>query len=138
MKDCIFCNLELEPTQKVILSNEYCMFLQLEQAQEKGIQLEGAGLIIPKKHRETAFDLTIEEWNATYTLLHDVKKFLDEMYQPQGYNLGWNCGEIGGQHIFHSHFHVLPRYEDEPLAGKGIRYMFKSADNKRINYVIKR
>lgn len=138
MKDCIFCNLELEPTQKVILSNEYCMFLQLEQAQEKGIQLEGAGLIVPKKHRETAFDLTIEEWNATYTLLHDVKKFLDEMYQPQGYNLGWNCGEIGGQHIFHSHFHVLPRYEDEPLAGKGIRHMFKSADNKRINYVIKR
>ncbi|WP_427136981.1 HIT family protein [Psychrobacillus psychrodurans] len=138
MKDCIFCNLELEPTQKVILSNEYCMFLQLEQAQEKGIQLEGAGLIVPKKHRETAFDLTIEEWNATYTLLHDVKKFLDEMYQPQGYNLGWNCGEIGGQHIFHSHFHVLPRYEDEPLAGKGIRHMFKRADNNRINYVIKR
>lgn len=134
MKDCIFCNLELEPTQKVILSNEYCMFLQLEQAQEKGIQLEGAGLIVPKKHRETAFDLTIEEWNATYTLLQEVKKFLDEMYQPQGYNLGWNCGEIGGQHIFHSHFHVLPRYEDEPLAGKGIRHMFKSADNKRINY----
>ena len=134
MKDCIFCNLELEPTQKVILSNEYCMFLQLEQAQEKGIQLEGAGLIVPKKHRETAFDLTIEEWNATYSLLKDVKNYLDERYHPQGYNLGWNCGEIGGQHIFHSHFHVLPRYEDEPLAGKGIRYMFKSADNKRENY----
>ena len=134
MKDCIFCNLELEPTQKVILSNEYCIFLQLEQAQEKGIQLEGAGLIVPKKHRETAFDLTIEEWNATYSLLKDVKNYLDERYHPQGYNLGWNCGEIGGQHIFHSHFHVLPRYEDEPLAGKGIRYMFKSADNKRENY----
>lgn len=133
MKDCMFCNLELVPTQKVILSNEYCMFLQLEQAQEKGINLEGAGLIVPKKHRETAFDLTIEEWNATYTLLQDVKNYLDKMYQPQGYNLGWNCGEIGGQHIFHSHFHVLPRYGDEPLAGKGIRYMFKSADNKRGN-----
>ena len=35
MKDCILCNPELEPTQKVILSNEYCMFLQLEQAQEE-------------------------------------------------------------------------------------------------------
>jgi histidine triad (HIT) family protein len=131
MKDCLFCNLELEPTQKIILSNEYCMFLQLEQALEKGNQLEGAGVIVPKKHRETAFDLTIEEWNATYTLLHDVKKYLDEMYHPQGYNLGWNCGKVVGQHIFHSHFHVLPRYEDETLAGKGIRYMFKSADNKR-------
>lgn len=134
VKDCIFCNLELEPNQNIILSNDHCMFLQLEQAQIKGNQLEGAGLIIPILHRETAFDLTLEEWNATYTLLQDVKKYLDEKYKPQGYNLGWNCGEIGGQHIFHSHFHVLPRYEDEPLAGKGIRYMFKGAEIKRKNY----
>lgn len=131
MKDCIFCHSELEPTQKIILSNEYCWFLQLEQSQQKGIQLEGSGVIVPKLHRETAFDLTIEEWNATYTLLQDVKNYLDKRHQPQGYNLGWNCGEIGGQHIFHSHFHILPRYTDEPFAGKGIRYMFKSETNKR-------
>lgn len=125
MKDCIFCHPELEPTQKIILSNEHCWFLQLEQYQQKGIQLEGSGVIVPKLHRETAFDLTIDEWNAIYTLLQDVKDYLDKTYQPQGYNLGWNCGEIGGQHIFHAHFHVLPRYTDEPLAGKGIRYMLK-------------
>ena len=61
MNNCLLCNLELEPTQKIIVSNEYCMFLQLEQACQKGIQLEGAGVIVPKKHRSTAFDLTIEE-----------------------------------------------------------------------------
>lgn len=133
MEDCVFCDLELVPEQKVIFSNEHCMFLQLGEAQEKGIQLEGAGLIVPRKHRETAFDLTKEEWNATYALLQQVKKHLDETYQPQGYNLGWNCGEVGGQHLLHAHFHVLPRYEDEPLAGKGIRYLFKSAENKRGN-----
>lgn len=37
--DCVFCNLELEPNQRVILSNEHCMFLQLEQFRIKGIQL---------------------------------------------------------------------------------------------------
>ena len=131
MKDCLFCNPELEPTQHVIMSNELCMFLQLNQAQEKGVPLEGAGIIVPKKHRESAFDLTLDEWNATYELLQDVKKYVDEKYQPQAYNLGWNCGVVGGQHIFHSHFHVLPRYVDERFAGKGIRYMFKSADNQR-------
>lgn len=131
MKSCEFCNLELIPEQNVILSNDYCMFLQLEQSKVKGTQLEGAGLIVPKTHRETAFDLTIEEWNATYSLLQEVKVLLDEKYEPQGYNLGWNCGDVGGQHIFHAHFHVIPRYADEPLAGKGIRYMFKSDVNKR-------
>jgi histidine triad (HIT) family protein len=110
------------------------MFLQLENAQTKGIQLEGAGLIVPKIHRETAFDLTLEEWNATNTLLQEIKRYLDEKHQPQGYNLGWNCGEVGGQHIFHARFHVLPRYRDEPLAGKGIRYMFKSKENHRNRY----
>lgn len=109
------------------------MFLQLEQAQVKGSQLEGAGLIVPNEHRETAFDLTKEEWNATFSLLQDVKKYIDEKHQPQGYNLGWNCGEIGGQHIFHAHFHVIPRYSEEPLAGKGIRYMFKGTENERIS-----
>lgn len=46
------------------------MFLQLDQARIKGVQLEGAGIIMPKIHREIAFDLSAEEWNATYKLLH--------------------------------------------------------------------
>lgn len=131
INDCVFCHPEREPNQRIILSNDYCMFLQLKQAEIKGSQLEGAGIIVPKRHRQTAFDMTREEWDATYTLLQEVKKHLDEKHRPQGYNLGWNCGEVGGQHIFHAHFHVIPRYEDEPLAGKGIRYMFKSKENLR-------
>lgn len=131
MEKCVFCKPEIEPNQKVILSNDYCLFLQLEQSEIKGRQLEGAGVIVPKKHRETVFDLTKEEWEATYDLLQEVKQYIDNKHEPQGYNLGWNCSEVGGQHIFHAHFHVIPRYEDEPLAGKGIRYMFKSKENQR-------
>jgi histidine triad (HIT) family protein len=131
--ECIFCNVELEPRQKAILSNEHCLFLQLDEVQVKESILEGAGVIVPKNHRETAFDLTQEEWEATHTLLQDVNKYLDEKYKPQGYNLGWNCGEVGGQHLFHAHLHVIPRYQDEPMAGKGIRYMFKSSMNERKN-----
>ncbi|SHG79082.1 HIT family protein [Ornithinibacillus halophilus] len=130
-KDCVFCHPDLEQNQSIVLSNEYCMFLQLEQSDMKGRPLEGAGVIVPKKHRETAFDLTREEWDATYMLLQQVKEYIDNKYHPDGYNLGWNCGEVGGQHIFHAHFHVLPRYKDETLAGKGIRYAFKDEGNKR-------
>ena len=134
MENCVFCNTDLEPNQKVIFRNEHCLFLQLDQYKMKGSQLEGAGVIVPKKHRETVFDLTQEEWEATYRLLQQVKEYLDKEHKPQGYNLGWNCDEVGGQHIFHAHLHVIPRYEDEPLAGKGIRYMFKSKENIRKGY----
>ncbi|MBM7645656.1 diadenosine tetraphosphate (Ap4A) HIT family hydrolase [Scopulibacillus daqui] len=72
VNDCVFCNLEMEPEQGMILSNEYCMFLQLKQAQIKGSRLEGSGLIVPKKHRATVFELTLDEWNATYTCFTQI------------------------------------------------------------------
>jgi histidine triad (HIT) family protein len=78
--------------------------------------------------------LTQEEWEVTYILLQEVKQYIDEKHEPKGLNLGWNCGEVGGQHIFHAHFHIIPRYKDEPFAGKGIRYMFKGNENQRNSY----
>jgi diadenosine tetraphosphate (Ap4A) HIT family hydrolase len=32
---------------------------------------------------------------------------------------------------YYAHLHVIPRYADEPLAGKGIRYWLKQPANKR-------
>ncbi|MBH1939655.1 HIT family protein [Mobilitalea sibirica] len=125
MKKCIFCNPEMDKNQNIVLSNEHCIFLQ--QPQEV---LIGSGIIVPRKHRETVFDLTIEEWNATYELLQRVKLYLDEKYNPQGYNIGWNVGKVGGQEVFHAHLHVIPRFDKEPFAGKGIRHWIKQPENK--------
>lgn len=92
---------------------------------------EGSGLIIPKEHRETVFDLTSIEWEATYSLLQEAKRFIDEQLHPDGYNIGWNIGKVGGQVVFHAHMHVIPRYADELYSGKGMRYWFKQPENKR-------
>jgi len=126
MKECPFCNPFSFENQKIVLENEHCMFLKMPQE-----ILIGSGLIIPRKHRETVFDLTQEEWIATYSLLQRAKDLLDEQYAPNGYNVGWNCYPTGGQSIPHAHLHVVPRYEDEPFAGKGIRHWIKSQNNKR-------
>lgn len=32
-------------------------------------------------------------------LLQEVKEYLDSKYKPQGYNIGWNVGNVGGQEI---------------------------------------
>lgn len=126
MKECPFCKPELDREQEIVLSNAGCLFLQ-----KPNPVLIGSGVIVPRKHRETLFDLTEEEWIATYSLLKKAKEYLDEKYAPQGYNVGWNVGEKGGQEIFHAHLHILPRYADEPLAGKGIRYYLKQKENRR-------
>lgn len=93
--------------------------------------LEGAGIIISKAHRPTVFDLTSEEWAATEVLLLQAKAHLDASYAPDGYNAGWSAGEVGGQHIMHAYFHVIPRSPDEPMAGRGIHSHLKSAENRR-------
>lgn len=122
---CLFC----PPTlcvDHIVLENDACYFLQEAQA-----ILIGSGLIIPKAHCETVFDLTETEWVATFALLREVKHLLDRVYAPQGYNVGWNAGSVGGQELFHAHLHVIPRYADEPYAGKGIRYWLKQEANRR-------
>ena len=103
-----------------------CLFLQGPEP-----VLVGSGLIVPRRHRRTVFDLGLEEWQGTYELLQRAKSFLDREYRPDGYNVGWNCGEAAGQEVFHAHLHVIPRYMDEPLAGKGIRYWLKQEANRR-------
>lgn len=127
MEICLFCSIEKDLEQKVVLSNKYCMFLQKPQE-----VLVGSGVIVPKNHRETVFDLSKDEWDSTFELLHKVKVYLDKKYNPQGYNIGWNVGTVGGQDIFHAHLHIIPRYVEEPLAGKGIRYWLKQPQNKRV------
>lgn len=120
---CPFCH----PTvSEIAASNDLCLFLQQPQR-----ILPGSGIIVPRAHRETVFDLSREEWDATQRLLAEVKALLDERHTPQGYNVGWNVGSVGGQEVFHAHLHVIPRFADEPLAGKGIRYWLKQSNNRR-------
>ncbi|MEK4305049.1 HIT family protein [Oceanobacillus sp. FSL K6-0251] len=129
--ECPFCYPSLIKNQQIILENEKAMFLQLEEAKEPGRSLEGAGVIVTKAHRVYPFDLTDGEWLAIKDLLQRAKNLIDEKHVPSGYNIGWNSGEAAGQYIMHAHLHVLPRYEDEQMRGKGIRYLFKHALNRR-------
>jgi histidine triad (HIT) family protein len=95
--------------------------------------LVGAGIIAPREHRETVFDLTEGEWRATYSLLQRVKAHLDAGHDPDGYTVGWNNGAAAGQSVFHVHLHVIPRFADEPHAGKGVRHWIKQPENTRPN-----
>lgn len=127
-KTCPFCHPEKDSEQNIIFENASCYFLQHNNEQDI---LVGSGVIVPKKHHANAFELTQREWNDTYELLQKAKGFLDEKCKPDGYTVGWNVGKVSNQFIFHSHLHVIPRYNDEPLAGKGIRYWFKQPENRR-------
>lgn len=95
-----------------------------------GPVLRDAVMIIPLRHIETPFELSDEEWRSTHSLMKQAKRFL-ERQRPDGFSIGWNVHEAGGQSVPHAHLHVIARFADEPLAGHGIRHALKQPSNRR-------
>lgn len=124
---CPYCPIS-DPDQTVLFEREIVLFTENHKYQGS---LKHSGIIIPKAHRPTVFDLTPQELTASFDLLHEVKAWMDEKFRPAGYNIGWNCGPVAGQEVMHAHLHVIPRFWQEPLAGKaGIRTLLKSSQNR--------
>ena len=81
---------------------------------------EGHCLIIPHRVYSDYFESTEEEVIGLQQLVMETKKIIDEKYKPDGYNVGINCGEVGGQTVSHVHIHLIPRYKgdmDDPKGG---------------------
>lgn len=112
-----------------VFENETAIAVRSNNLKDK--VLVGSYVIIPKSRVSSPFELSQKEWIDTQELLLKVKEYIDKTYKPDGYNLGWNVGEVAGQSVAHAHLHILPRYKDEPFAGKGIRSWLKKPENAR-------
>lgn len=125
MTDCPFCRIPADRTHEIVAQNSLCYLV----ANPEG-NLHHGYMVIPFRHVCSPTELSVEEWAAIQPLMLHAKSMLDP-FQPDGFNLGWNVGEAGGQHVPHVHMHVLARFADEPLAGKGIRAWLKGDENRR-------
>ncbi len=80
----------------------------------------GHSLIVPKRLVSNYFDLSQKEQTALWIVVNEVKKILQEKYNPDGFNIGINVNEEAGQTIWHCHIHIIPRYKgdvEEPRGG---------------------
>lgn len=116
--DCLFCNYD---KTKYIAENTYAFAIY-----DQFPVNEGHALIIPKRHFESYFDATHEEIAGLYALMNDVKEIIDEELSPDGYNVGVNVGEWGGQTIMHLHMHLIPRYKGDVENPRGGIRKFKN------------
>lgn len=123
---CPFCTENNLLRVKVLYEDDLWYVTDMEEG-----SINNAVMAITKRHIATPFEINKQEWAKLRGLLQTMKQLVDEKEQPSGYNLGWNIHAVGGQNVAHAHLHLLARYEDEPLAGKGIRYAFKQPNNMR-------
>ena len=71
-------------------------------------------LIIPKRHVENYFELTIDEVIACNDLIKKIKEeILLKDLSVKGFNIGSNVGKTAGQSILHCHIHLIPRREGD-------------------------
>src|SRR5262245_43428771 len=80
---------------------------------------EGHSLIIPKRHVASLWEMTTEEYTDAFALVRQVKNILQEQFNPQGFNVGVNCGQAAGQTVFHTHIHLIPRYTGDVQNPRG-------------------
>jgi diadenosine tetraphosphate (Ap4A) HIT family hydrolase len=76
-------------------------------------------LIISNSDKVDFFHLSDEEKMEIPLLIDKAKELIEEKREPDGYNIGMNCGESAGQTVMHFHCHIIPRYIGDMKDPKG-------------------
>src|SRR5688500_15185384 len=94
---CPFCTLPLE---RIWLRNAHAIAFR----DDDPIR-EGHTFVIPRRHVSSIFDAPVEELEALWSLVAEVRTCLQAELEPDGYNIGLNDGAAAGQILFHGHIH---------------------------------
>jgi diadenosine tetraphosphate (Ap4A) HIT family hydrolase len=73
----------------------------------------GHMLIISQREVTDYFSLSDHEREELSKSILMAKTLIEQEFQPDGYNIGMNCGAVAGQTVFHFHCHVIPRYKGD-------------------------
>lgn len=93
------------PSHKVFENDHVFAFLDI------GPVTKGHTLVIPKNHAENLTEGTKEDAVHLMEVVHEIAPMITERLGATAYNLGMNHGVDAGQDVFHTHIHLMPRYE---------------------------
>lgn len=104
MTDCLFCKIAAGqiPSTKVYEDEHLYAFKDISPVAPEHV------VIIPKVHFESLNEVTDETAPVLAHLLKTVPKIAESLgIKDSGYRLVNNCGDHGGQTVFHIHFHLV-------------------------------
>lgn len=110
--NCIFCAIAAGeiPSFKVYEDDLVLAYLDINPFSK------GHTLVIPKAHSEGLLDTSDETLATIIARVKKVAAHLKTALPCDGFNILQNNGAAAGQTVMHVHFHIVPRYGDEPLS----------------------
>ncbi|MDP6641953.1 MAG: HIT family protein [Candidatus Nanoarchaeia archaeon] len=111
MKDCLFCKIINKEIQADIVyeDDSIIAFLDLNPVNK------GHTLLVPKKHSNDFLDMNKEDLEHFFSKAQEISKAIIKSMDSPGLNFTTNIKEAAGQVIFHTHFHLMPRFENDNL-----------------------
>lgn len=103
------------PSFKVYEDDYVYAFLDISQV------TKGHTLLIPKKASANIFETDEETMKHIGAALPKVANAIKRAINPDGLNIIQNNGEFADQSVFHIHFHLIPRYEND-IDGFGYKW----------------
>jgi histidine triad (HIT) family protein len=121
MADCLFCRISSGalPADLVHESPAAVAFLDTFPA------ARGHVLVVPRLHAPTLLDLPDDAVGGLFQAVKAVQGKVARALSPVAFHVGWNHGAGAGQHVFHLHVHVLPRYAE---GGRGVQSLGTGGD----------
>lgn len=103
------------PSYKVYEDEYTYAFLDISQVSK------GHTLVIPKNAAEDILSVDPEDLAKVIQSVQKVAKAVDAAFSPAGINIIQNNRAFADQSVFHIHFHIIPRYEDD-IDGFGYKW----------------
>ena len=95
-------------------------------------QSPGHLLVLPKRDRaRNLLDADAVILSKLIVVVQDLTEAVRRALQPDGIMVAQFNGEASGQTVYHLHFHVIPRWEGQPLKGHGHGQMADLAELRR-------
>lgn len=109
MENCIFCKIAAGeiPAYKVYETENIMAFLD-----NRPINY-GHTLIIPKEHHENMVDTPPDLLCEIITAASKLAPAILKAAELHDYNFVVNSGANAGQIVFHTHFHIIPRFKGD-------------------------
>lgn len=111
MSNCIFCSIvdgEI-PAFRIYEDDDHVAFLDIFPA------ALGHTLVIPKKHSADIHEITASEYGALASRAKSIADLIQEKLATDGVTIMQMNKSAGWQSVFHTHFHVIPRFTADSL-----------------------